>query len=146
MELQEPYYKRHQWPHKNVKCIYHQYNSLSTLQQRNPRTPKNMSLPIKNKYSHSPLPTRLSTTVLASSSLHHSSMLPKNPQQDGQPSRHRSTSDKQDSLQSPNPIYDHLWSISNPHNRRGIGNNKQSVYWNRIQPPTIPRSWSLPKT
>ena len=118
MEHQEPYYTCHLRSQKNGNYSSHRHKSLSTLQQRNPRTPKNMSLPILKKNSHSTLPPRASTTVLVSISFQCSPILPKNPQQDGQPFIYRSTYDNPDSLQPHNLISDHLLSTSNSQNRR----------------------------
>ena len=54
-------------------------------------------------------------------------MLPNNPQQYGQPSRHGSIPANPDSLHTPNPISDHLWSIFNPQNCRSTW-QKRSLF------------------
>ena len=96
--------------------ISHQYKSLSTLKQRNTRTPQKMPITIKIKYSHSPLLPCLPISALDSNNLQRPQTISKNSQQDGKLSRYVSTPAQTDSLHLHSLIHDHLWSISNAHN------------------------------
>ena len=96
------------FPPQNGNASSHQHKSISKLQQMNHRTPKIMPLLIKNKYPHSSLPSRKSTTVLDRSTPQDPPIPPNNTQHYGKPSRHGSNSANKYSLQMPNPISDHL--------------------------------------